>query len=248
MRKKRKKRDKFYSDGQGGTSANGTVECDEDGNLLSDDLPELIGEEDFAAWRERGKELVKGHLNHQWALGYWIVEGEELKELAGITVDQRFKNSVYKAAADITGYSIKTVKSLANVVRNIEEELKEEFRLSFAHFKLVASPSISVDQKRELLSEMERSNLTVAEGRAKVGFRLNSSPKPKRDSAADRGVAKAMEYCDQLAKLLDNSDLSDASPVPYNVLLFKLMDVRHAIAVVLDAAGREGLALVSNQR
>jgi hypothetical protein len=243
---RRKKRDKFYSDGRGGTNANGTVPCDEDGNLLSEDFPETISEEEFAAWREKGKELVKSNINHQWAIGQWVVEGEELKELAGMTVDQRFKNSVYKSAADITGYSVMTVKSLANVVRNIDDVLLDEFRLSFAHFKLVASPSISIEQKRNLLSEMQRSNLNVAESRAKVQLRLNPAAKPKRDSVANRKVAKALEFCDKLTDLLDNHDLGGASA--YAVLQFRLMEMGAAIAEFVDAAGIQEQALVSNQR
>src|ERR1700676_1355788 len=133
-------KDTFYSDGDGGTSANGTVECDEDGNIIG--LPELVGEEAFVNWREQGKKIVVEECDRQWALGEWIVGGEEMKEAAGITIDQRFKNAVYKSAADITGHSVKTIKSWAFVVRNVPVELKQEFKVSFAHLKLVASSDL----------------------------------------------------------------------------------------------------------
>jgi hypothetical protein len=91
------------------------------------ELPEIIGEEAFMEWRKQGKELVVMEKDRQWALGEWIIAGEEMKEAAGLTVDQRFKNAVYKSAADITGYSVKTVKSLAYVVRNVSPEVKDRF-------------------------------------------------------------------------------------------------------------------------
>ena len=141
-------RDKFYSDGEGGTSANGEFECDEDGNLIG--MPELVGEEVFVNWREQGKKIVVEECDRQWALGEWIVNGEQLKEMAEIAVSQRFKNAVYKSAADITGHSVKTIKTLAFVVRNVPAELKLEFKVSFAHLKLVAS--CDLHQQRELLT------------------------------------------------------------------------------------------------
>src|SRR6266851_4611729 len=85
------------------------TEDDEDDSIL----PELVSEEEFMNWREQGKRIVIGETDRQWELGRWIVFGEDLKELAGIARDQRFRNAVYKAAADITGYSVKTVKQLA---------------------------------------------------------------------------------------------------------------------------------------
>lgn len=141
MRKtKHKTKDVFYSDGHGGTSANGTLRCDEDGNLL--EMSEWIGDEAFMEWREQGDTINLKAKDHQWELGRWIVVGETMKEIAGEVVDQRFKHSVYAAAADITGYSINSIKGFASVVRNVSEEIRDEFPLlSFAHLKLVQKVS-----------------------------------------------------------------------------------------------------------
>src|SRR5215469_13933201 len=146
-------------------SAGRRTEDDEDNSIM----PELISEEDFMNWREEGKRIVIGETDRQWELGRWIVAGEDLKEIAGVTRDQRFKNAVYKSAADITGYSVKTIKQLAYVVRNVPEELKDEFKgVTFAHLKLVAK--YDRQKQREFLAQIQRSDLTVAEARDKVNF------------------------------------------------------------------------------
>jgi hypothetical protein len=221
------------------------TEDDEDDSIL----PELVSEEDFMNWREQGKQIVRGEADRQWALGQWIVDGEEMKEIAGITVDQRFKNSVYKAAADITGYSVKTVKALANVVRHVPKEIKEEFKVSFAHLKLVASPSLNVEQQRQLLAEMERSNLNVNESRAKVDFFKGVRTEGK--SRVDRQAARIAWHCAKLMKALEEHDLSAASPKAYNQCVDTLVKTWHKVGDALadlDAAPSQQPALVSNQR
>jgi len=233
------KKDTFYSDGDGGTSANGTVECDEDGNIIG--MPELVGEEAFVNWREQGKKIVVEECDRQWALGEWIVGGEEMKEAAGITIDQRFKNAVYKSAADITGHSVKTIKSLAFVVRNVPVELKQEFKVSFAHLKLVAS--CDLHQQRELLDEMQRANLTVAEGRRKVQFRTGKLP--GRKTVADRRAERILWHCTRLLEHIQNHpiDAETISPKLYGKVAAAALDAQKALEVLIEEP-----ALVSNLR
>ena len=142
--------------------------CTEDGEPLP---YEVIPEEEFMAWRERGKKIMTDEKERQWQLGCWVCEGEDMKEQAGEGgIDQRFRNSIYKAAAAITGHSINTLKAMANVVRNVPEEIKEEFPVSFAHLKLVANRSYSDEQRRDYLAQIHRSNLNVTEARERIAF------------------------------------------------------------------------------
>lgn len=197
--------------------------CTEDG----DPLPkEFISEEEFMNWREWGKEIVRDEADRQWRLGEWIVEGETMKEMAELGgVDQRFKNPVYKAAADITGYSVQTIKALANVVHRVPKEVKEEFKVSFAHLKLVAS--LDVEHQRKLLTEMERSNLTVKQGRDKVAFFKGA--RTKRKSKGDRQAARIAWHCKHLTKALESIKLSSASPKAYEKLLDKMTATWHEV-------------------
>jgi hypothetical protein len=237
------KRDKWYSDGDGGTSANGTVECTEDGKLIG--LEQLVGEEQFMSWRDQGKQIVRNEADRQWALGLWIVEGEHLKELAGMAIDQRFKNSVYRAAADITGYSVKTIKALVNVVRNVPQELKDEFNVSFAHFSLVAPTSLDLDQKRKLLAEMERCDLTVRQARSKAD--CEKGLRVERKSKIDRKATRITWHCNKLVDALGCRNFARASPRVYKELVASMEQARRALATELDDETSEP-ALVSNQR
>jgi hypothetical protein len=203
--------------------------CTEDGEVK---LPELIGEEAFNMWRDQGKELVVKDKDRQWALGEWIVEGEQMKEAAGLTVDQRFKNAVYKSAADITGYSVRTVKSLAYVVRNVRPEVKDRFKVSFAHLKLVAS--LNGEQQQELLEEMERSDLTVAQGRDKVRFVTGKLP--AKTSAADRRARRVIWHCNLLVQVLEDPELGRTSPILYESLVATIANTREALQKALEDA------------
>ncbi|HEY2119587.1 MAG TPA: hypothetical protein VGH37_10425 [Candidatus Acidoferrum sp.] len=223
-----RKRDTFYSDGCGGTSANGSVECDEDGNLL--ESPEYIGEEEFMKWREFGVEIVKDEKNRQWALGQWIFEGENMKDMAWEMRDQRFKNSVYKAAADITGYSVQTVKALAYVVRNVPVEVKDEFNVSFAHLKLVAKYDQA--KQRDYLGQIERGRLNVTEARERLKF-LNGET-ADRMSAADRRAKRITWHCDKLIHALDDHNLEATSQLIRATLRPKIKDTRRVLAEVFD--------------
>ncbi len=219
------------------------TEDDEDDSIL----PELVTEEEFMNWREQGRRIVIGETNRQWELGRWIVFGEDLKELAGIARDQRFRNAVYKAAADITGYSIKTVKQLAYVVRNVPEEVKEEFKgVSFAHLKLVAK--YDVHRQREFLEQVQRSNLTVTEARDKVKFLAGEMSEKK--SKVDRAAKRITWHCNKLLETLGSRGLSSATPHLYREMVAKMEQARSALVRELeDERFRPSEpALVQNER
>jgi hypothetical protein len=224
--RKRKIKDVFYSDGDGGTSANGTVRCDEDGNLL--ELPEWIGDEAFMEWRKQGDAINLKAKDHQWELGRWIVSGETMKEIAGEVVDQRFKHSVYAAAADITGYSINSIKGFASVVRNVPEEIRDEFPLlSFAHLKLVAKYHENPDRQRNLLSEMLIGDLKVGQARERLRF-LDGEIK-ERKSKADKHASRIISHLNHVLVELENFKLSTASLKAQEDVLEKVQETRRAL-------------------
>lgn len=211
---------------------------DDDGNNL---LTEIVSEEEFEAWRERGTELVRAAGMNQWAIGEWIVEGEDLKEMAGLMgADQQFKNSVYKAASAITGHSVQTIKSIAFVVRHTLE-LKDEFKeLSFAHFKLVASPQIDLEKKRNLLGEMQRSKRNVMDSREMVRFQTGTVPEKR--SRADKRALRLIAHCKHILAEMENYNLAAASPKLQEQVLDKVAATR--LVLELEFAGFEVKALV----
>jgi hypothetical protein len=222
---KTKTKDVFYSDGHGGTSANGTQRCDEDGNL---EMPELIGDEAFMEWRERGDVINLKAKDHQWELGSWIVEGETMKEIAGEVVDQRFKHSVYAAAADITGYSINSIKGFANVVRNIPEQIRDEFpTLSIAHLKLVAKYHGDPEKQRNRLSEMLMGDLKVSQARERLRLLDNEIRKPK--SKPDRHASRVISHLDHVLAELENLNLMAATSTVQGDVLKKVQETRRVL-------------------
>jgi hypothetical protein len=225
-RTKLKTKDVFYSDGHGGTSANGTLKCDEDGNLL--EMPELIGVEAFIEWRRQGDAINLKAKDHQWELGRWIVTGETMKEIAGEVVDQRFKHSVYAAAADITGYSINSIKGFASVVRNVSEEIRDEFPLlSFAHLKLVQKYHADPDRQRNLLSEMLMGDLKVSQARERVRH-LDGEIK-ERKSKADRHACRVLAHLKHVLAELEDFNLTTASLKVQEDVLRKVQETRRAL-------------------
>lgn len=222
-------------------SAGRRTEDDEDYSIM----PELVSEEDFMKWREEGKKIVIGETERQWELGRWIVAGEDLKEIAEYTQDQRFKNAVYKAAADITGYSVKTIKQLAYVVRNVPEELKDEFKgVTFAHLKLVAK--YDEQRQREFLEQIQRSNLTVAEARDRVQFLAGE--KSEKKSKADRTARRVTWHCNNLMKALESLRDRDAvTPYLYRQMIAMMEQTRKTLAWELESESSEP-ALVQKQR
>lgn len=201
----------------------------EDGEPIPE---ELVSEEAFNAWRERGKGLLRQAAQNQWEIGEWIVEGEELKELAGwMGADQRFKNSIYKAAAAEMGRSVTTVKGIAFVYRNISSELRAEFKLSFAHFKLVASPEIDVEKKRSLLRSMEAADESVEDARNRV--RVHTGAVPEKKSRADNRALRIIRHCNHVLAELDNYNLEAMSPPLRDQMLSKVEITRGVLEFVV---------------
>jgi hypothetical protein len=231
MRKRQRvAEDVFYSDGDGGTSANGTIRCTEDGELL--ELPELIGDEAFMEWRKSGDAINLKAKDHQRELGRWIVQGEEMKAIAGEAVDQRFKHSVYAAAADITGYTINTIKGFATVARNVSDEIMDQFPLSFAHFKLVTKFSHDPDKQRDLLSEILIGDLKVGQAREMIRHRTDG-PKAKK-SKADKQAERIIAHCAHILAELENYDLAAATPKLQEAVVRKTEETRAALKQVED--------------
>jgi hypothetical protein len=162
-------------------------------------------------------------------LGDWIVRGEELKEIASITRDQRFKHAVYSAAADITGLSIQTIKDYAYVARNVPDGMRRMETLDFGHHKLVAA--LSDEQQRDFLLEFESGHLSVGDARRRLRFVLNQGqPKPQTKDKADTGAERIIRLCDQLLESISRSHLTASTPAVY----FTLMDTVTKTCEVLE--------------
>jgi hypothetical protein len=193
------------------------------------ELRELIGEEEFMKWRDHGDEINLKAKDHQWELGQWIVEGEMMKEAAGITVDQSFKHSVYAAAASITGYSIHSIKGFASVVRNVPEEIKNEYpTLSFGHFKAVAKYNQDHDKQRARLTEMAIGDLTVTRARDRM-LVLDGEIKVRKSKADRRATTLIAHLNHVLRELEDNNDLDKASPKLQEMVDRKVLETMRAL-------------------
>src|ERR1700730_1348958 len=212
------------------------TEDDEDNSIL----PELIGAEEFMAWREQGGAINLKAKDHQRELGRWIVVGEDMKAIANEVVDQRFKHSVYAAAADITGYTINTIKSFAHVARNVPEEIVDEFpMLSFAHLKLVSKYSNDPDRQRNLLSEMQIGDLKVSQAREMIRFKDGEIR--ERKSKADRHASRVIAHCNHVLAELENYNLRTATPKVQEAVLLKAEKTRKALEEMLEQLGKPAL-------
>jgi len=60
---------------------------------------ELVSDRAFLEWREAGYTLALDIAQHQFAVGDWIIQGEDLKEVAG---NPRGRHAVYSAASDLS--------------------------------------------------------------------------------------------------------------------------------------------------
>jgi hypothetical protein len=206
------------------------------------ELRELIGEDDFMTWRDQLDAINLKGKEHQRELGRCIVAGEDMKAIAGEVVDQRFKHSVYAAAAEITGYTINTIKGFATVARNVSEEMMNDFpTLSFAHLKLVAKFSQEPDRQRTLLTEMVIGNYKV--GHAREVIRLKTEGPTVAKSKADKHAERIIAHCSHLLRELGNYNLGIATPKLQEALLRKaeetsrvLKDVRESLTPVGEVA------------
>jgi hypothetical protein len=159
-------------------------------------------------------------------LGDWIVQGEELKETAGITRNQKFKHGVYSVAADITGLSVATIKDYAYVARNVPEDIRNPL-LGFGHHKLIAG--LSRDEQLGFLSEMELGHLTVGAARKRIRFVVNQG-QPKPNDKNDLHAKRIIGICEELLDALAENHLTAETPSVY----FNLMDTVTKACEVLD--------------
>jgi hypothetical protein len=191
--------------------------------------PELVSDEEYDSWRDRGEKLCFDAADHQWALGYWIVEGEDLWDLATAIRNRRFKHGVYMAAADITGLSVATIKDYAYVARNVPEEIRNK-TLSFGHHKLIAG--LEREQQLAFLSEMAVGHLTVGDARRRIQYVNRAKPKPKTESKdkADARAEQIIGLCEELLKLLSQGHITASTPAVY----FALTDTVTKVSEVLD--------------
>jgi len=199
----------------------------EEGSLLQ----ELVTDADFDLWREEGVRLLFEATAHQWAIAEWIMRGEDMKEIASDTRDQRFKHAIYSAASDIFDFTVNMVKDYAYVARNVPPEIRVE-ELSFGHHKLVAS--LSPELQRKFLTEMQTGRLTIGDSKRRIRHELNQGqPKPKPNDDKDLRAKKIIRLCDQLADSLDY--LTAAMPVAYWTLM-QTVAKAHEVLEQIEAA------------
>jgi hypothetical protein len=213
---------------------------------------EVVSDEEFDAWRERGEKLSFDAADHQWALGDWIVEGDELRGAASLTRSQCFKHGVYNFAADVTGLSVATIKDYAYVARSVPEEMRVK-TLSFGHHKLIAG--LEREQQLAFLSEMEVGHLTVGDARRRIKYllsrakpeskpndkanvRTEAKPKPKSKDEADGRAGELIRLCDQLIELLSQDHLAAATPAAYWTLMHAVATAREVLEEIETASVR----------
>jgi hypothetical protein len=211
---------------------------------------ELIRDEDFERWRAEGERLLIDAAEHQWALGDWIVRGEEFKEIASITRDQSFKHGIYSGAAEITGLSVDTIKDYAYVARNVPEEIRVK-TLAFGHHKLVAG--LSEEEQRKQLELFKTGHLTVDDARRRIQYlrdkgqlsskpakagadsrpaRLAKEPQPKSelDHKPDKRAQRIVKLCDQLLDSLSEDYIAAAAtPAAHWTLTLTAARVREVL-------------------
>lgn len=215
---------------------------------------EVVSDEEFDAWRERGEKLSFDAADHQWALGDWIVEGDELRDAASLTRSQRFKHGVYNSAADVTGLSVPTIKDYAYVARSVPEEMRVK-TLSFGHHKLIAG--LPREQQLKFLDEMQAGRLNVGDARRRIKYllsrakpeskpndkanvRTEAKPKPKSKSKdeADGRAGELIRLCEQLIELLSQDHLAAATPAAYWTLMHTVATAREVLEEIETASVR----------
>jgi hypothetical protein len=214
--------------------------------------PELVSDEEYDAWLERGEKLGFDAAEHQWALGDWIVEGEDLWDLATAIRNRRFKHGVYMAAADITGFRVDTIKDYAYVARNVPEGTRVK-TLSFGHHKLIAA--VPHEQQVKFLAEMQSGGLNVGDARRRIKYLLSrakpepndkanvsAEPKPKSKpkleskEEADARAEQIIRLCDQLIELLSQDHLAAATPAAYWTLTHTVATANEVLEEIATAS------------
>jgi hypothetical protein len=188
---------------------------------------ELVSDQAFLKWRDAGYALALDMAQHQFTIGYWIVEGEDLKEVAG---NPKGRHAIYSAASDITGLNVATVKDYAYVARHVPPSVRVP-TLAFGHHKLIAGlPEV---QQREWLSEMQLGKLSVREARRKMQHRAGKQdhkPEPELTSPADKRAMKIIQLCKPLVEVLSENTFDEVSPLVSRTMVESLEAVRKLVA------------------
>lgn len=105
---------------------------------------------DYQTWLERGRELARGYSDRQFAIGDWLVEGE----------DSKWSRKVYADAADIFAgcYPKETLYIFVSVARAVEILTRIKV-LSWAHHRAIAR--FGTETQRQLLDYAVKHDLSL---------------------------------------------------------------------------------------
>jgi hypothetical protein len=124
-------------------------------------------------------------------------------------------------------------------VRNVSPELREEFKLSFAHFKLVASPKISDETKRDLLRNMVAVNENVKDARNRV--RIQTGTVPEKKSRNEKLALRIIDHCNHVLAEIDNYNPEAVSPTIRDLVLSKAEITRRVLEFVVEGTNAKAL-------
>jgi hypothetical protein len=124
---------------------------------------------DHQEWLARGRELARADSHHQFAIGDWLIEGED-----------RWSRKIYAEAADIfTGYTKETLYTFASVARSVKTLIRIK-DLSWAHHRALAR--FGPETQRELLEYAHTNNLPL---RGFESYVRNKYPSPVKPPKVD---------------------------------------------------------------
>ena len=128
-------------------------------------------------WKERGRKLALDDCERQFAIGDWLIEGEE-----------KWTRNIYKdALAIFNGYAKSTLQTFASVARSVEP-LSRNKDLSWAHHKVVARFTV-LDFQQQLLAYAAEKRISATKFRKYVDEKhpsrktkspTSENPEPKR--------------------------------------------------------------------
>jgi hypothetical protein len=90
-----------------------------------------------------------------WKIGDWLLAGEK-----------HLKDAAYEVAEKATGHAARTLMDFARVARVFPPESRRRDKLTWSHFKELATSSLTVEQRDTLLTEAQTRKLSVPKLRA----------------------------------------------------------------------------------
>ena len=102
---------------------------------------------DRQKWIERGRTLAQADFDHQFAIGDWLIEGED-----------RWTRIYDEAVGIFTGYTKETLQVFASVARNVEPLIRVK-DLSWAHHRAVMKFGSDTQEKLLLHATEHRLSL-----------------------------------------------------------------------------------------